>query len=385
MRVAIIGGGAAGLFAATVLEKHSVDYTIFEREQRVGRKLIATGNGRCNLSNTDINLNRYHGDKEFADYAITNFNSAALTDYLYKLGILCTNEGEKIFPHSLQASSVLDMLRLAVKNIRTETEIVSIIPKKSGFILNTKDNQEFFDKVLVCAGGKASRKLSGGGSYNLLTDLGYELTELKPSIVQLKCEGTKSLEGIKINAEVTLDEKRETGEVLFTSYGLSGPPILQLSRDAKGKKLRLDTIPDIDFDRLIDILSERRKIKDLTLENIFTGIINKKLGGFILKRAEVLPFLREAKTLTDSEIKKLVYTAKNLIFEINDTNGFDNAQVTAGGIKCKDFDDKTMQSKKHKGLYAAGEILNIDGDCGGFNLHFAFSSAYFAAKSIIEN
>jgi len=384
MRVAIIGGGAAGLFAANLLNKKGIDYTIFERESRVGKKLLATGNGRCNLSNANVTSERYHGDKNFAAEVISAFSPKKLEDELKSLGILVRFEGEKMFPYSLQASSVLDMLRLGLQNVKTDCEVLALLEQKKGFLLKTLSGTEFFDKVIVCTGGRAAKKLSGGGCYELLTNIGYSLTHLKPSIVQLKCNGTKALEGIKINAKISLDDKTEFGELLFTSYGLSGPPILQLSRDAKGKTIVIDTLSEMSFIEAIDALKERRSINGLTLENLFTGIINKKLGAQIIKRAVSMPLSYEVKSLKDSEIKSIVNAAKNLSFEILDTNGFENAQVTAGGIDPCDFSSKTMMSKKHNGLYAVGEMLNVDGDCGGFNLHFAFAGAYLAVKSIAE-
>lgn len=384
MRVAIIGGGAAGLFAANLLFRKGIDYTVFERESRVGKKLLATGNGRCNLSNLNISCERYHGDKDFATEVISAFSPEKLENILKSLGILIRFEGEKMFPYSLQASSVLDMLRLGLQNVKTDCEVLILTEQKNGFLVKTREGSEFFDKVIVCTGGRAAKKLSGGGSYELLTDLGYSLTPLKPAIVQLKCDGTKALEGIKINAKISLDEKTETGELLFTSYGLSGPPILQLSRDAKGKTIVVDALSEMSFIEAFEALKERKNIAGLTLENLFTGIINKKLGAQIIKRSVSLPLSTEVKALKDSELKSIVNQAKNLSFEILDTNGFENAQVTAGGIDPRDFSPKTMRSKKHKHLYALGEMLNVDGDCGGFNLHFAFAGAYLAVKSIAE-
>lgn len=382
MSVAIIGGGAAGLFAACVLKKNGVPFTLFERETRVGKKLLATGNGRCNLSNMELNLSRYHGNIAFAEFALETFNQYNLMEFLREIGILCIAEGDKIFPRSLQASSVLDMLRLYIGEAQTETEVHSIKKEKGAFLLSTSKGQKRFEKVLVCPGGKASKKLSGGGSYNLLTDLGYVCTPLAPAIVQLKCDGTKALEGIKTDALVTVGDRKEFGEVLFTSYGLSGPPVLQVSRDAKGETLKLDIANDLSFKEITDILTERKALKHLTLENLFTGILNKKIGQYVLKRAGVQPLSRGVDSLTNHEIKAIASVVKGLEFKISDTNGFDNAQVTAGGIDTRDFDAHTMESKKHKGLYVAGEVLDVDGDCGGFNLQWAFSSAYVAAISI---
>ncbi len=384
MNIAIVGAGAAGLAAAIVINKSGHSFTLYERESRCGRKLLATGNGRCNLTNLNIAISRYHGDTDFASYALTAFDNYRLMDFMDEIGVKCTYEGEKVFPYSLQASSVLDMMRLAegVSEV-CDCEVTRLIPRKNGIGIVTKDGEKVFDKVIVCCGGKASKSLSGGGAYNLLTDLGHTMTKLKPAIVQLKCENTKSLAGIKVNATVKIGDKEDYGEVLFTSYGLSGPPILQLSRDAKGKKAELDLVPDLSFKDVADILTNKCRIKYLTLENLFTGFLNKKVGMYLLKRCDVSPMTKSVSELTTHEIKKIASKVKCLDFDITDTNGFDNAQVTAGGIKCSEFDMYTMQSKKVKGVYAAGEILDVDGDCGGFNLQWAFSSAYVAAKSAL--
>ena len=384
MNIAIVGAGASGLLASIIINKSSHSFTLYESQARCGRKLLATGNGRCNLTNVNIDISRYHGDTGFAEYALGTFDNYRLMDFMEGIGVKCTYEGEKVFPYSLQASSVLDMMRLAQGMSEVvNTEVTKLVPRGKGIAVVTKNGEKVFDKVIVCTGGKASKKLSGDGAYNLLTDLGHTMTKLKPAIVQLKCENTKALEGIKINANVTIENREEYGEVLFTSYGLSGPPILQLSRDAVGKRAELDLTPELSFKDVVDILTQKCRIEYLTLENLFTGFLNKKLGMYVLKRCGVSPMTKSVSGLTSHEIKAIASKVKCLDFDITDTNGFDNAQVTAGGIKCSEFDKYTMESKKVKGLYAAGEILDIDGDCGGFNLQWAFSSAYVAAKSAI--
>ena len=384
MKIAVIGAGASGLFAAALLKSKNVDFVLYEREKRAGKKLIATGNGRCNLTNTKIDISRYHGDTNFAEYALGVFDNEKLVEYLEKMGIYCTYERDKVFPLSLQASSVVDMLRLAQgKCEKCECEVTGI--KKTGkkFQIETKYGKETYDKVIVCCGGKSYKSLSGGGAYNLLTDLGHTLTPLSPAIVQIKCDGTKALEGIKVNATVNLDKQKEDGEVLFTSYGLSGPPILQLSRDAKGKSIKLDLMPQFDFAQITHMLQKKAKIPYITLDNLFNGILNKKLGSEIIKKCG-FSLSMQANELSLQDFKKLVGEVKNMKFHIKDTLGFDNAQVTAGGISCNEFEPTSMESKKIKGLFAAGEMLNIDGDCGGFNLQWAFSSAYVAVMSAIK-
>lgn len=384
MKVAVVGAGAAGLVASCVLKSKNADFTLFEKGARAGKKLLATGNGRCNLTNLCIDKSRYHGNADFAEFALTKFGSFELTSFFESIGVPLKAEGDKVYPYSLQASSVLDMLRFAEGMQEVcDTEIVKIIPKNKGYILKSKEKEYFFDKVILACGGKASPNLSGGGAYNLLTDLGHKLTTLKPAIVQLKCDGTKALDGVKVDAKVKMEKRCEEGEVLFTSYGLSGPPILQLSRDAKGKSIAIDLTPDLSYTEIVNMLTEKRKLSYLTLENLFTGFLNKKLGREILKRCNVLPFTRCVSELSDKEIKSLAGMIKAMEFFITDTNGFQNAQVTAGGIDTKDFDSKTMESKLCPGIFAAGEMLDVDGDCGGFNLQWAFSSAYIAALSAI--
>lgn len=384
MKIAVVGAGAAGLVASIVLKNKNVDFTLFERGQRAGKKLLATGNGRCNLTNLCIDKSSYHGSPDFAEYALTEFGSFELTSFFESIGVPLKAEGEKVYPYSLQASSVLDMLRFAEGMQEVcDTEIVKIIPKNKGYILKSREKEYFFDKVILACGGKASPNLSGGGAYSLLTDLGHKLTPLKPAIVQLKCDGTKALDGVKVDAKVKMDKRVEEGEVLFTSYGLSGPPILQLSRDAKGKTVSLDLTPDLNYNEIVNMLNVKKKLSYLTLENLFTGFLNKKLGREILKRCNVLPFAKNVSELTDKEVKSLAGMIKGMEFLITDTNGFQNAQVTAGGIDTRDFNPETMESKLCPGIFATGEMLDVDGDCGGFNLQWAFSSAYLAALSAI--
>lgn len=386
MKVAIIGAGVSGLFASVLLKQKGHNVTVFERETRAGKKLLATGNGRCNITNTEVYLERYHGETEFADFALREYNRYVLSDFMESIGVPLTQEDSgKMYPRSLQASAVLDMLRLYAGDIiKTETEVIKLTPSKKGVIVITKNGDEKFDRVIVCVGGKAAKKLSGGGAYNLLTDLGHTLTELSPAIVQLKCDGTKALEGIKINANVKLEGKTEYGEVLFTSYGLSGPPVLQLSRDAAGKTIELDLAPDMNFKEITDVLTQKRKLSYLTAENLFTGFLNKILGREILRAAGVTPFSRSITEITDKEIKTLASLVKSFKFKIKGHNGFENAQVTAGGIRCSEFNPETMESKLVKNVYAAGEVLNVDGDCGGFNIQWAFSSACAAVFGITK-
>ncbi|MBR4030898.1 MAG: aminoacetone oxidase family FAD-binding enzyme [Clostridia bacterium] len=384
MKVAIIGAGFAGLCASVLLKKAGVSFCLYERQARAGKKLLATGNGRCNLTNKNLSPDYYYGDRDFASYALSAFDNNALIDFMLSIGVPCVAEENKIFPRSLQASSILDMLRLAEGECEIcEKEVKKIVPSKNGFKVVT-DIEESFDKVLICCGGKASKSLSGGGSYNLLTDLGYKLTPLKPAIVQLKCDGTKALNGIKVNGAVTIDNRTEKGEILFTAYGLSGPPVLQIARDASGKTVDLDLVPDLTFNEILELFNQKQSLDYLTAEHLFTGFLNKQLGRELLRACDITPFSTPVSKIKPHQLKALANKVKKFSFEIKDTNGFENAQVTAGGISCEHFDKTTMESKKHKGLYLAGEILDVDGECGGYNLQWAFSSACVAVEDIIK-
>ena len=384
MRTAIIGAGFSGLVASAMLKKSGCEFKLFEASQRAGKKLLATGNGRCNITNENIDISRYHGNTAFAGRVLERFSSDMLYEFFNGLGLVLKTEEGKVYPHSLRASEVLDLLRLAEGECELcGKKVTKIVKRKNGLGVIADNKEEIFDNVLVATGGKAAPKLSGGGSYELLTSLGHRLTGLSPSIVQLKCDGTRALEGIKVNAKVTVGSLCDSGEVLFTSYGLSGPPVMQLSRDAKGKTLSLDLAPDMSFSEVFDYLKSKSAILYITAGNLFTGFINKKVGSAILKRVTDKKATEPASALSDKELKALSATVKNFDFLIKDTMGFDNAQVTAGGIDLADFDPETMESKLVKGLYAAGEVTDVDGDCGGFNLQWAFSSAYLAAQSII--
>lgn len=382
MKIAVIGAGAAGLIASAILKQKGCDFTLYERADRAGKKLLATGNGRCNIANIGLSEDRYHGDRAFAKAVLDRAGYRELVAFYESIGIFLTNEGDKVYPSGFQASAVLDLLRLAEgTSERCSCEVTALSVKKNGIGVVTAEGETVYDKVIVATGGKAAKKLSGGGAYGLLTSLGHKETAMKPAIVQLVTGGTKALEGIKVNATATLSERAETGEVLFTSYGLSGPPILQLSRDAKGKTLTLDLMPEADFPEVLAALCKKRDIRYLTAENLFTGYLNKKVGREILKLCGVLPLSRPVAEITDREMKKIASFVKKWPFEITGTQGFDNAQVTAGGISCEEFCPETMESRLVPGLYAAGELLDVDGDCGGFNLQWAFSTAYLAAVS----
>ena len=408
-----IGGGAAGLCGALMLKRCAPQRSVvvLEKAPRVGKKLLATGNGTCNLSNIHADKTRYHGqDASFVDTVLGAFSPREARTFFASIGVTTeVRENGRIYPECASAAAVLDCLRLALAEagvtVICDTAATKLTPKNGEWEVATLDKDGKVDtlyskNVIVAAGGCASPKLGGcGDGYDLLAALGYERTALTPSIVTLKTDTTfvKAVKGLRVNAAVTLTDgkntRRDRGEVLFCDYGLSGPAVMQVSRLAgewERKKqgaltLSLDLCPDLSEEEVFAMLNVRRALHcKRLLEDYLTGLFQRRIGQTVLKAAKALPFTRDAGSLTDEELHAIVKTLKKWEFSVTGTTGFANAQVTAGGVKTDAFDPHTMQSKRHRGLYAVGEVLDVDGDCGGFNLHFAWASALVCAESVAK-
>lgn len=399
----IIGGGAAGMCAAVALKQDnpSLKVAVIEQLARVGKKLILTGNGRCNITNSDLSDDKFHSESgEFFKVILEKFGRQHTEKFFENLGIVFTvDDRGRVYPCSLQASSVVDALRFAAEDVGveifTETKMISYEKTGEKISVNT-DKGEYICKSLLITAGLFSggKKMGSDGSvFNLMNDKGYEAVKVTPAIVQLRTqtEIVKQLKGIKVDANATLKcngqvLRKEFGEVLFCDYGLSGPPIMQISREVdreKGQKtVSLDLMPQYDFNELTEMLEKRVKIlSSRKLEEFFTGFLNKRVGQIIVKTAG-LKLNDGVSVLTKSHIKKMVSLIKCLSFEVLSSTGFENSQVTAGGISLAEFDENTLMSKRENGVFAAGEILDVDGDCGGYNLQWAWSSAFCAADAI---
>lgn len=402
--VVIIGGGAAGMCGAVRLKEIKPDCTVAVLEQlpRVGKKLIITGNGRCNITNRNIDVSRYHSEnREFCRFALEKFDRIATENFFEKLGVVFTyDETGRAYPYSLQASSVVDALRFAADDngidTYTETEAVAIEKKNGGYIIKT-DCGDFFARAAVLAAGMLSggkRTGSTGNVFSMLKNAGYKTVRPSPAIVQLRTETavTRQLKGIKVNALAGLYNsdrliREEYGEVLFCDYGLSGPPILQISRETGRKNGRftvaLDLAVEYSNEEFYRMLLKRRKALRLhKAEDFFTGLLNKRVGQVIVKLCGI-SLSTEVSSLPDRTLRLLADTVKSFEFAVTGNGGFENSQVTAGGLAVDEFEENTMMSKRDAGLFAVGEILDVDGDCGGFNLQWAWSSAMCAAEGII--
>lgn len=390
MKIGIIGAGASGMAAAlAAAENPEVEVLVLERQSRVGRKLLATGNGRCNLTNLHALEGGYHGESpDFSKEALTWFSPEETLAWFRSLGLYTVAEPSgRVYPYSDQANSVVDVLRLAMDkpNITLVTgfTVEKIRREPEGFTLSSREDSYFCHKVIVACGGLAGSKLGGTMSgYQLLGKLGHRSTRLRPALVQIKCGwgGVVGLKGVRANCHVKIfrDEAlfaQSTGELQFTEMGLSGPVIFEISRDVcfgKGDwEARLDFLPEMSPAELEAMLLERQQ-RNFPMEELLTGILHNRLGRVLTKAAGIGG--RQAGDLTREEIGQVCRTVKDFDIPLTEPLGMDSAQVTAGGVLTENFDPQTMESRLVPGLYACGEVLDVDGDCGGYNLQWAWSS-----------
>lgn len=382
--IAVIGGGASGIMAAISAARLGCSTVIYEKNDRIAKKLLATGNGRCNLTNKNITLDRYHGETpEFPKTVLEKFTKENTLELFREMGLLCREEEDKIFPYSLRASSVLDILRLEMDRLGVEIEcsfdVKEIIQRKSVYeIVSWDGRHEFATEVIVACGGKAAPNLGGGSSgYEILKKLGITVTPLKPAIVQIKTEtdAISGLKGVKSMARVFHGGKTEYGELLFTEYGISGPPAFSLSSYYDGGDVIIDFFPEFSKEELFVIIKEKADL-GLTGQELFTGLAHKNIALSIIKKSGV-----DTKYPSASSIKAICETCKGFTLKTEGTMSWNNAQVTHGGISTKEVKEDTLESKKHSGLYITGEVLDVDGDCGGFNLQWAWSSGFVAGQA----
>ncbi|MDU1399477.1 NAD(P)/FAD-dependent oxidoreductase [Finegoldia magna] len=404
MKVGIIGAGASGVFAALILKQNYIDTTVIERNANALKKIYATGNGRCNFTNRNVSYKNYHGENpKFTISAIKKFDNYDVIEFFNDMGIPEVElENGKIFPKSLQASSIVKQMMCLANHLEVEFIYDSFVDdvRKDGDVFEVKSNDSIykFDYLIIACGSKAYKKSgSDGNGYILMEKLGHNIVKTHPGIVQLRLNGDsfKKMSGTKFkaNAKLVVDGKEVFEfyhDVLFTDYGISGPTILQLSGEAiraKNKgldvKIRIDTV-DLDenklYEHLIYIISLNyyKKIKELLV-----GLINDNLIEEVLNQANIEYDINVCE-LSKEEIYKLAHILKNLEFSVSGYKDEDSGQITCGGVDTDEINPSTMESKKIKNLYIIGEIMDVDGDCGGYNLQWAFSSAYSCAMSIIK-
>lgn len=402
MKIGIIGGGAAGLACAIEAARRAkklnknVSVRILESKDRVGKKLLATGNGRCNMLNADRSP-LYFSNNGFHRFAIKKFDYESNLEFFASMGLYtrCDEEG-RVYPLSNQASSVLDCLRneccyLGIQ-ISTDFTVEDIKKTSDGFIVN---GNEYFDKIVLACGGKALVK--GFNGYDLLNRLGHKTTKIYPSLSKLNTVDTsdvKQLQGIRHKADLTLKScgrliAEEKGEILFAKYGISGIAVMQLSAyvtRVPGAEFTVeaDFIPDMSCksaaECIYKIINHNPELK---CESLLEGFMPKKLGEVIVKSVG-LSISEKCSLLSSDDIKQIVEKAKHYCFRIDSVRGFEDAQVTAGGADTEYFNPQTMESKLLPGLFCIGELLDVDGLCGGYNLMWAWSSGRLCGESLVK-
>ncbi|ACA44637.1 NAD(P)/FAD-dependent oxidoreductase [Clostridium botulinum] len=401
--IIILGGGASGITASIISKDMGSDVAILESNDRIGKKILTTGNGRCNISNENISSCKYYSNNNnFYKFILSQFTVQDTKNFFNSLGLplITLNEG-KIYPMSLQASSVLDILRLAIEDrqipIYFNNKVKNIKKSNKGFVIST-ENEIFQCKKLILASGGMSAPNTGsdGSGFKLAKNFGHNIIDPVPGLVQLKLDFPylKALSGIKFdgNVKLTLDNKNlreESGEILFTDYGISGPPILQLSSlvskllyNNKKIYLQIDMFPNMSKENIINLLENHwGTFYYRTIHDSFIGIINKKLIPTLLKYCGIKNIHMPCQDITWQEKEKIFHALKNWTFTITGTNSFKNSQVTCGGVDTSEVSNKSLESLKVKDLYFCGEILDVNGDCGGFNLQWAWSSGYIAGKN----
>lgn len=393
--VLVIGGGAAGLAAAVAAAECGDHVTVLERMDRVGKKILATGNGRCNLMNTGER--RFPGGEAFANAVLDRCGVDAQTRFWQHLGLRMRQEDDgRVYPVSGMATTVLDALRFALEALGVEVvtgvQVTGVFKARHGWTVMAGEQKWKADRVIVAGGGCAQPKLgSDGSSWALLSGLGHHMIEVKPALTQILTDtaAIKGLSGIRVRTKVRItsgarEKHTESGELLFADYGVTGVCVMQCARYVEeGDVLHIDLVKALGFDSVDEFRQElhrRRKNWGTRLQNeLLTGLCVPKLAQAILQATGAANTQRRiCAELSPAVIDRLASTAADFALVVKGVKGFDSAQVTAGGISVDEFDPATLESRLAPGVHAAGEVLDVDGDCGGYNLMFAFGSGILA-------
>lgn len=398
--IIVVGGGASGMAAAITAARCGADVTILEQNDILGKKILSTGNGRCNLTNLSLKPEDYRSDHmQLIQDVLSVFNTQSALDFFKSIGIRTKCRGDYVYPLCDQAASVRDafVMELHRQNVHVVTgcHVDQIIRKKNGFHITCQEEKACYkaSSVILAAGSKASEIAGSDGSgYDLAKSLGHSLSPVVPALVQLRAKEKifKKLAGIRMNATVTLyvDQKpvaSDTGELQLTDYGISGIPVFQISRYAakalrtkKNVTVKLDLIPGIEKEELLrEILDRRERWNQCTSQEILNTLFPSKLIPVLLEEANI-PKQLWAKKLPEEEWEEFVRLCKEFEIHITETNPFGKAQVCAGGVHTDEINSKTMESKFVNNLYITGELLDVDGICGGYNLHFAWATGILA-------
>ena len=394
--LAIIGGGAAGLAAATVACAHGDRVAVLESSSQIGRKILSAGNGRCNLMNSG--KPRYYGNAVFAESVLARCGEREQRQFWSDLGLILEEDPEKrIYPCTYQGSTVLDALKDALQqgnaDIRLNTHVITCIPDQGkGFRIQTENGQIDANRLLVSTGGPAGKKsVTVPDGYDILRSFGHSIHPVRPALVPLTADrkSISGLSGIRARGKVTLKDRQgetihqEHGEILFTDYGVSGICVMQCARFVKGTgyTLELDMAERYfsnDTEMEEELKRRKNQFRHMTPDTMIRGILPAKAAFAVMKQAGVPMKGEKLEDLGEEIIPHVIRAMRGYRIRITGTRSIEDAQVTAGGADCDEFASGNMESKIMPGLFAAGEVLDTDGDCGGFNLMFAFGSGILA-------
>lgn len=400
--VIIIGAGASGLMAAAAAASKGARVALLEHKDDIGKKILATGNGRCNFTNTDMSVNKFHGSKALIKNGLSQFNYADTIRFFKELGIPAYDNAGYIYPNSRQAASVvaafrMELMRLHV-DVKTGINITDIKPAddRTGYCIQT-DRGSFKSKRLIIACGlTASPKLGSDGSlFRQIEALGHHIQKPLPALCGFSCDGLnfKKITGVRCDATVAsvIDgqmTEQNTGELQLADYGISGIPVFQISSLMsraldKGQMVEviIDFLPAFSDDELNGYIKDRiiTTTDNRSLNEMLNGLLNNKLLLELIHKSGVSPD-KKGRLLTDDDCKSLTRSIKHTAVSVKKPRGLEFAQVCTGGIYTKEIDVRTLESKIHPGLYFCGELLDVDGICGGYNLQWAWTSGYIAGE-----
>lgn len=399
-KIIIIGAGASGMTAAISAARHGAEVTLLEHKDRIGKKILSTGNGRCNYTNLSQHPDCYRCENpSFPWPVIQKFDEKAAVRFFQELGICPRERDGCLYPASGQASAVLDVLRMELNRlgvrVYTGIHVLKVSPEKRGFLVKASETEIRADKVILCTGSKSAPSTGSDGSgYEIARKLGHRIVPVLPALVQLRCQEDfyKSISGVRVYGRVALYTDgtytaADTGEIQLTDYGISGIPVFQVSRYAakalwQKKKVTavLNFLPDLETAQVFSFLKERSLLRpEKTMEDFFTGVFHKKLAALFIRLSQISR-QKKAGELDDAQWLRLSRLISCFETRITATNSFEQAQICCGGVDTRDVCKESLESLRIPGLYFAGEILDVDGMCGGYNLQWAWASGYLAGK-----
>ena len=395
MDIIIIGAGASGIVTAINAKNKNNRVRLLEKNDRIGKKLLATGNGRCNYTNMNLSEKNY-SSPDFVKRTLEDFSNEDLINYFRILGLESTLDGNRVYPISLKANSVLNILIYWLEKkgieVKTKSQVKEIKKTKKGYEVITNEETLRADVVVAAFGGKAMPASgSDGVSFEILKKMGIRVTDLKPALTQIKLDSKylKHLSGTKVigrarllRGEKVIDERE--GEILFTNYGISGPPILDMSVNTKeGDIIEVPLINNLKEDSIDMVYNRYYMFPDFSLEEFLMGLVDKKFIHYIVDSLD-MDKNTAMNMISMGDFEKIICLLLKSRFKVTGNTGFKNAQVTRGGVSLDEVSPENYEAKKYKDLYIIGEALNIDGDCGGYNLHFAFGCGYRLGKILRE-